>query len=834
MPNTPFIQVILPLKLAWEPFYRLPRALTTGEQNEQFRKETAGDGQCGQQTAGNAMEVRIGDRVRVNFSGKEYVGVISAMTAEALDANGQPVREVKEIEGVAEGLEPVTAEEIRLWRQVADYYLCTVGEVFRAAYPAMKVAGEAVEARKMAATEARMQRCKGMLEKKIAALKGRLAKKKEALGRAKKSETAARYAAEKDKIAQELAATIRKYDRLCNFEQSRALAAPDETAEQAEQAGQAAMEGQSTDTGAGANQGREKELIRLSEAQTRAYSEILGIFRQKKPALLHGVTGSGKTEIYLKLAQRTLARGKNVLYLVPEIALSKQLEDRLAGLFPQELLVFHSGETMTGRREVATAIRKAGEPGTAATFFGKSAATGREAVSCWEERKPTRKGGYLVLGTRSALLLSHRRLGLIVVDEEHDTSYKQDSPAPRYNGRETAIMLAGIHDADIILGSATPSLESLYNCSVDRFGRVRLAKRYFDAADSDVEIVDTIAERRKRGMVGHFSRILIGHIQDGLQRHEQVVLLRERRAFAPLVQCEDCGHIPRCKHCNVRLSLHKRADGSEKLVCHYCGRVQNHTGICPKCGGKLAPLGAGTQQIESEARELFPEAKIARLDSDTARNRAWETDVIRRFAAGEIDLLIGTQIVTKGFDFSGLHLVAVLQADSILGQQDFRADERGLQLLEQFRGRCGRRGEKGLFVIQTSQPDHPVYREIVGSLAAEQMQARLLAERQAFGYPPYSRVIGVLFKDYNPGRVEAMSRAFGLDLRANLPKALGIEGPYSPAVDKISGQHIRHLRVLLRKDRMLAANKQALAAAVETFERERKYAGHIALDVDPA
>ena len=564
------------------------------------------------------------------------------------------------------------------------------------------------------------------------------------------------------------------------------------------------------------NVSTEKEIC-LSAAQEEAYSKIKEIFAKGKPALLHGVTGSGKTEIYLKLAQETLARGKSVLYLVPEIALSRQLEDRISETFP-ELLVFHSGETMSRKREVATVLRHAGEPAN--------------------------RKGYVVLGTRSAIFLPHKDLGLVIVDEEHDTSYKQDSPAPRYNGRETAIMMAKIFGANVILGSATPSLESLYNCSVGRYGLVTLNKRFYDAADSDIEIIDTIAERRKNGMIGNFSRKLIEHIGRCLGEHRQVLILRERRAYSPIVQCQECGDIPKCRCCNVSLSLHRRTDGSERLVCHYCGRVYEYTGKCPKCGGELKPLGSGTQKIEEEAAKLFPDARIARLDSDTAQSRKYETDVIRKFSGGEIDILIGTRMVAKGFDFSGLSLVAVLQADSILGQEDYRADERGLQLLEQFRGRCGRRGEKGLFVIQTSQPEHPVYQSIDGKIDGNGTMVRFLEERKMFGYPPYSRVIGVIIKDYNQARVDLLSRDLGEYLRAALAVkvsfAPGVQnrpnviGPYSPAIDKISNQNIRQIRVLLPKDRSLARNKETLAVAVERFEKEKKYSGHIALDVDPA
>lgn len=430
------------------------------------------------------------------------------------------------------------------------------------------------------------------------------------------------------------------------------------------------------------------------------------------------------------------------------------------------------------------------------------------------------------------------------MDEEHDTSYKQDSPAPRYNGRETAIMMAKIFGANVILGSATPSLESLYNCSVGRYGLVTLNKRFYDAADSDIEIIDTIAERRKNGMIGSFSRKLIGHMGKCLGEHRQVLILRERRAYSPIVQCQECGEIPKCRCCNVSLSLHRRADGSERLVCHYCGRVYEYTGKCPKCGGNLKPLGSGTQKIEEETANIFPNARIARLDSDTAQSRKYETDTIRKFSNGEIDILIGTRMVAKGFDFSGLSLVAVLQADSILGQEDYRADERGLQLFEQFRGRCGRRGEKGLFVIQTSQPDHPVYQNIDGKIDDSGMMARFLGERKMFGYPPYSRVIGVIVKDYNQARVDLLSRELAEAIRgalgARLSFAPGVQnspdviGPYSPAIDKISNQNIRQIRVLLPKDRSLVRNKETLAAAVERFEKEKKYSGHIALDVDPA
>ena len=766
----------------------------------------------GSVTERDKEQVRVGDRVRVNFAGKEYVGVVSMADAGKQAEEMGIVDKVKPILGMAEGLEPVTKEEIELWRQIAEYYLCTVGEVYKAAYPAQKVEKEVAQARQEALKVEREEKNRTKIADKIKRLEERAEKKAELAAKARKSESRERYLAEKEMLEGEIGLLVRELTsmvgELCRTTGSVTGYGDSVTYHQDEEP----IGGSIIET----SEGTEKE-ISLSAAQEEAYSKIKEIFAKGKPALLHGVTGSGKTEIYLKLAQETLAMGKNVLYLVPEIALSRQLEDRISETFP-ELLVFHSGETMSRKREVATVLRHAGEP-----------AEGK---------------GYVVLGTRSAIFLPHKNLGLVIVDEEHDTSYKQDSPAPRYNGRETAIMMAKIFGANVILGSATPSLESLYNCSVGRYGLVTLNKRFYDAADSDIEIIDTIAERRKNGMIGNFSRKLIEHIGKCLGEQRQVLILRERRAYSPIVQCQECGDIPKCRCCNVSLSLHRRADGSERLVCHYCGRVYEYTGKCHKCGGVLKPLGSGTQKIEEEASKLFPNARIARLDSDTAQSRKYETDTIRKFSNGEIDILIGTRMVAKGFDFSGLSLVAVLQADSILGQEDYRADERGLQLLEQFRGRCGRRGEKGLFVIQTSQPEHPVYQSIDGKLDENGTMARFLGERKLFGYPPYSRVIGVVIKDYNQARVDLLSRDLGEYLRGALAVkvsfAPGVQngpnviGPYSPAIDKISNQNIRQIRVLLPKDRSLARNKETLAAAVERFEKEKKYSGHIALDVDPA
>ncbi|MBQ6254619.1 MAG: primosomal protein N' [Bacteroidales bacterium] len=712
-----FIQVLLPLRLKWEPFYS-------------YDPETV------------QSPLTVGDRVRVEFGGKEYVGVVTVEDA-AEGAERIGLGKIKPIRGKAEGLDKVNETELAFWRLVAEYYLCTPGEVFKAAYPAGKVEEEEVKAR-----------IKERLQERIARLDEKIAK-------ARREDTRARYIEEREKILH----------CVQNDKRSAKGVALDDF-----------------------------KVPELTEAQAKAYSEIKEVFSKGKPALLRGVTGSGKTEIYLKLAADALAEGKNVLYLVPEIALSRQLEERIRSVFPDNLKVSHSGESLAKRTEVAGFIRES---------------------------------PYIVLGTRSSLFLPHRDLGLVIVDEENDQSYKQDNPAPRYNGRETAIMLAGIFKADIIMGSATPSLESLYNCQAGRFSLIELTERYFHAADSDVEIIDTIAERKKNGMVGSFSRKLIGHIRERLAKEEQVAILRERRSYAPVLQCEECGSILKCSRCDAAMSLHQKEGFAGKLVCHYCGRVKEYTGSCPECGGKLIPLGAGTQKIEEEAAALFPEARVARLDSDNAGSSRHEAEIIRKFADGEIDILVGTRIVAKGFDFSGLSLVAVISSDSLLGQRDYRADERALQLLEQFRGRCGRRSEKGLFVVQTSQPGHPVYKSVTGEIDRRGASETLLAERKVFGYPPYSRVINVIVRDRDKTRVEAMSRSLGEALATALGGLARVIGPYSPAVDKVGGEYSRIIRTIFPKDARLRAGKKILADTVERFGVERRYTGRVSLDVDP-
>ena len=704
-----YIQVILPLRLGWEPFYALP----------------------------SGISVQVGDRVKVLFSRKPYLAVVSRTDTEPSIDN----RKVFTIQSVEADLPRVSEQEIAFWRQVADYYLCSIGEVYKLAYPAARA-----EEMKATANQARRER----LEERIARVEAELAKA-EASKRTRES------------TRERLRETLQQL----RIERDNREAGPDGRP--------AAVD----------------DSIVLSPAQQRAYDGILSA--GKKPVLLHGVTGSGKTEIYLKLAAGTLSEGKSVLYLVPEIALSRQLESRVGKVFPG-VQVYHSGETIARRRDIAARCRT-GSPG-------------------------------IVLGTRSALFLPHRNLGLIIVDEEHDTSYKQTEPAPRYHARETAVMLALQYGARMVLGSATPSLESLYNCMGGRFIRISLKERFFHGNDAEVEVIDTVEERRKRGMIGHFSRKLIAHIQEALQADKQVFILRSRRSYAPLLQCHECGEMATCPQCSVKLSWHQ---DTGRMVCHYCGYSEPYTGHCPSCGGELISLGAGTQKIEEEARELFPQAQVARLDSDTAQQAGYTRNLLNRFEKGEIDILVGTQIITKGFDFERLALVAVIGADTLLGQPDFRSDEKAFQLLEQFRGRCGRRGAKGLFVIQTAQSGHPVYRNLSSLTGTESM----LPERKNFGYPPFTRLILILLKDSNLKRLTYLADELARLLGATLGSEVRISGPYAPAIDKIAGQHFRHIRLTMAKDKLLGEHKKLLAETLAAFEKERSWNGHFAIDVDP-
>jgi len=688
-----YVQVILPLKLDWTAFYRT-----------------------------ELDHIRIGDKVKVKFAHKDYIGVVCSVKEELPEV----LKDVK-IESVTcieEQLARISEDTIHFWTDIADYYLCGIGEVYKSFFPAMKIRQEEIHAKKK----------ENLLKKRN--------KLSDSLEKAKTDKSRARYQEE-----------LKKIDNQINAMQGTHPAPID--------------------------------CIQLNESQSKALEEIRKGFADKKIVLLEGVTGSGKTEIYAKQAIRTLQQGKNVLYLVPEIALSLQLEERLRSYLGDSLMVFHSKETASRRAKVAREVSEG-------------------------------KGNYVVLGTRSALFLPHHNLGLVIVDEEHDGSYKQTMPAPRYNGRDAAIMLAW-GKADILLGSATPSYESLYNAKSGKYCHVRLSDKYYGGEESEVEVIDSAAEYRKNGMVGSFSRKLMARIDHALERKDQVMILRSRRSYSPAVQCTACGDIPKCPHCNISLSHHK---DNCRLICHHCGYSIPYYGKCAKCGAEMTGLGSGTQKIEEELAKLFPQARVGRLDSDVDEKEGDE--LIHSFANGETDILVGTQMISKGFDFDRLSLVAVIQADSLLGVQDFRADEKAFQTLQQLRGRCSRRGERGLLVIQTRQAGHPVYRKLLNS-ASGMTQDDALAERQLFSYPPFTRLVNVDLRDENEKRLALLA--------SRLHKSLSESGfNASDPFGKPSGKCIQ---ITFRRDASLVKNKSRLKTLLSEFEKEYKYIGHISIDVDP-
>ena len=800
MATRTYISVILPLRLEWEPCYALPQSIQVSQEGRPAIKEGQ-ERDCDEQRGITVERVKVGDRVKVEFARKAYTGVVSGV---GIEPQTDPEK-IKEIITIETGLERIREEEIALWRRVAEYYMCTVGEVYKAAYPQRKIDLEAARAAALHKAEERHERVLNAMREKIAKLKVKLEEKENALASAKPG----------TKKREQIEGMVERLTKDVSIAEEALV-----NAESAGPTGQAGLSGSVNPT-------QSEPDITLTPAQEEAYTRATESLKANKPVMLHGVTGSGKTEIYIRLAADALRKGKNVLYLVPEIALSKQLTDRIGEHFGERLLTYNSGESESSRRAIAEAVRNAGK--TSSPDSKTSYTTGPQGLT-----------NYIVLGTRSSLFLPHNNLGIIIVDEEHDSSYKQDSPAPRYSGRDTALMLSLIHKCGIVLGSATPSLEEMYNCECGRHTLVTLNEKFHGDSDTEIEIIDTKAERRKHGMEGSFSRKLIEHIRKTLTEGGQVMILRSRRAWASAMQCEECGEIQKCPHCNVSMSLHKSGD-SEFLSCHYCGHREAYRTTCTKCNGTIKPLGAGTQKIEEEAARLFPEATIARLDSDTAQNRNYETKVIKEFAEGSIDILIGTQMLTKGFDFSNLRLTAVIAADTMLGLQDFRADEKALQLLEQFKGRCGRRGTKGIFIIQTSQPEHPIYQRIAEG-ESNAFSDSLLAERKTFGFPPYSRIIEITIRDKSQKRADLMASRLAATLRTvykapsgqGLLAASPVTGPYSPVVDKVNEEHIRCIRVSMRKDRTLAAKKAVLNETITKFEKEQKYSGYITLNVDPA
>ncbi len=537
--------------------------------------------------------------------------------------------------------------------------------------------------------------------------------------------------------------------------------------------------------------------FQLTDKQLIAFDQINNKFNDNKPVLLHGVTSSGKTEIYIKLIEQTIAQNKEVLYLLPEIALTSQIIERLQSYFGDKIGVFHSKYSVDVRSEVY--------------------------------RQVLEQKLQIVLGVRSAVFLPFSNLGLIIVDEEHETSYKQVDPDPRYNARDAAIVLSGIHNAGIILGSATPSVESYQNALTGKYSLVELFERYGNVKMPEILMADMKDAYRRKIMNAHFHPLLINHVNTALANNEQVILFQNRRGYSPNLECKDCGTVPYCKSCNVSLTYHK---WENKLVCHYCGEK---TDVITKCGScnstNLVAKGLGTERIEDEAAQIFPAARLARLDYDTANSRRKFERIIKDFGNYEYDILIGTQMVTKGLDFEKVGLVGILNADNMLNFPDFRAFERAFQLMSQVSGRAGRRQKQGKVIIQTFNPEHPIIQFVVSNDFKSMFNSQI-EERKLFKYPPFWSFIVIKLKHKDRGRLHRAAAILAESLKYDLSGR--VKGPEEPMINKISNYYILNIHVRFEKTASPSKIKQAVINKIRQLKSESEFGGVIAeIDVDP-
>lgn len=540
----------------------------------------------------------------------------------------------------------------------------------------------------------------------------------------------------------------------------------------------------------------EKHL--LNEIQQQALEKIKLQFKERSTILLHGITSSGKTELYIHLIEQVLADKKQILYLVPEIALTTQLTTRLKRIFGNKLAVYHSR-------------------------FSDA-----ERVEIWDNLLHD-KGYELVIGARSSVFLPFRQLGLVIVDEEHETSYKQFDIAPRYNARNAAIVLASLHGAKTLLGSATPSIESYFNAKTGKYGYVAINQRYQDMELPDILIADTKEAYRKKQMEGHFTPLLKEKIVKALQNKEQVILFQNRRGYAPYLECKACSYVPKCKNCDVSLTVHKYLN---KLTCHYCGYTEQIPELCPVCHTpNLENKGFGTEKIEQEIEEFFPDARVQRMDVDTTRNKKSYDKIITDFEQGKVDILVGTQMVTKGLDFERVSLVGILNADNMLNFPDFRSHERAYQLMAQVSGRAGRKNKRGIVVLQTSNPEHPVIGQVIRNDYAAMFQTQA-AERKQFSYPPFTRLIEITVRHKDVKILDTAASELAAELRKIFGKR--VFGPNIPPVSRIQNFYIKNILLKIEIEASAMRAKELLKQTTELLLAHPLYkALKISIDVDP-
>ena len=541
-----------------------------------------------------------------------------------------------------------------------------------------------------------------------------------------------------------------------------------------------------------------KELFPLNPSQQIALKEIDTQFLEKSVVLLHGVTSSGKTEIYIHLIKNILAQGKQVLYLVPEIALTTQLTMRLKRVFGNRLGVYHSK-------------------------FSDS-----ERVEIWNNVL-THKSYDVIIGVRSSIFLPFRQLGLVIVDEEHESSYKQYNPSPRYHARNAAIVLASMHGAKTLLGTATPSIETYYNVETEKYGLVELNQRHEDMQLPEIMVVDTKEAYRKKMMESHFSDVLIEKIKKALANKEQIILFQNRRGYAPYIECKNCAYVPKCQNCDVSLTVHKVFN---TLSCHYCGYTEAIPTICPVCKTPgLITKGFGTEKIEDEIKQIFPEAIVSRMDLDTTRSKKSYEKIITDFEQHKVDILIGTQMVTKGLDFEYVSLVGILNADNMLNFPDFRAHERAFQLMAQVSGRAGRKYKRGLVVLQTTQTQHPVIEQVIKNDFIGMYETQK-AERKQFKYPPYYRIIQMNLR-HKDARVLKQA-AFEMGHQMQTVFGSRVLGPIDPIISRIQNYYIKQIILKIENEASSAKAKEILHTITDNFLADSRFKSlRISLDVDP-
>ena len=755
-----YVDVILPLPLEGTFTYSVPEPMET--------------------------QVRMGVRVLVPLGrSKTYTAMAVRLHSEKPEFETRPIIQVIDAEPV------LIEQQLHLWQWISTYYMSPIGDVFKAALPAGLKAEENYRPKTVrCVTLPANLRSEQSLHMALTILKRAL----------KQHQTFSTYLELSHWSEIDGETPPAHIAEIACDELQNAANASDAVLRQLIQRNFLELYHREVGRLNTSGEYHPERIQPLSPAQQAAEDSIQKQFNEKNVVLLHGVTSSGKTEIYIHLIKKAIDEGKQVLYLLPEIALTVQMTRRLQNVFGSRLGIYHSKYSDAERVEI------------------------------WKKQLSSEPYD-VILGARSAVFLPFTRLGLVIVDEEHETSFKQQDPAPRYHARSTAIMLARMYEgAKVLLGTATPSMESYHNACTGKYGYVQLTTRYKDVAMPEIRVVDTKDLYRRKMMRGAFSPDLLEAMRTALRNKKQVLLFQNRRGFAPMVECKVCGWVPKCKNCDVSLTYHRSMN---LLTCHYCGYTYPVPKQCPNCEStELLGRGYGTEKIEDRVRELFPEARIARMDLDTTRSAGAYGRIIDDFSCGRTDILIGTQMITKGLDFSGVTVVGILNADTMLNYPDFRAYEQAFQMLSQVSGRAGRRDERGLVILQTKSADLPVIQQVVAG-DFQTFAHDLLEERSMFRYPPFYHLVYVYLRHRNEQLVDSAA----IEMASRLRQAFAdrVLGPDKPAVARVKTESIRKIVIKLEQGINLPLARQCMAEARTQLLQDKRYAAMtVFFDVDPS